>query len=125
MKHFILALIFSGLSAYSQQKYIIEKDSIRFKNCNEGVVEAQTDFNNGIYNSFSYGLLIQIDPKFDEFLENYRKEKYGIISKNLGCVITEYSKCYSEKMDELIFIKFGKDIFERSRKEAKKIYKKS
>lgn len=125
MKYLIIIMISLSNLAYSQQqKFITEKDSIRFKNCEEGIIEADTDFQNEIYSSVSYGLIIQIDAEFDEFLANYRKEKYGITSKMGGCVITPYTKCYSERMDELILEKFGKDIFEKSEIEAKKRYSK-
>lgn len=125
MKHLIITAILVSNFAYSQQqKFIKEKDSIRFKNCEEGIIEANTDFQNELYSSISYGLIIQNDSEFNEFVANYRKEKYGIITKMGGCVITPYTKCYSEKMHELILEKFGKDIFERSRKEANKLYSK-
>lgn len=125
MKYLIIIMISLSNFAYSQQqKFITEKDSIRFKNCEEGITEANSDFQRGLYSNISYGLIIQTDAEFDEFLANYRKEKYGIDSKMGGCVITPYTKCYSERMDELILEKFGKDIFEKSQKEAKKLYSK-
>lgn len=126
MKYLIAILILISNFTYSQQKISVEKDSTvyRFKNCDEGINEAQIDFAKGIYNSVSYGLIIQRDAKFDEFLANYRKEKYGIVSKTGGCVVTDYTECYSNKMEDLIFKKFGKDIFERSKKEAEKLWHK-
>lgn len=124
MKCLITILIFITNLTYSQQKISVDKDSLvyRFKNCDEGTIEAQGDFEKGIYIHASYGFIIQKNPKFNEFLANYRKEKYGIISKTGGCVITDYTECYSEKMKDLIFKKFGKDIFERSKKEAEKLW---
>ena len=125
MKYLITITIFLSNLAYSQQqKFVTENDSVRFKNCDEGIVEAKTDFKNGIYNSISYGMIIQTNVEFDEFVANYRKEKYGIISKMGGCVVTPYTDCYSEKMQELILKKFGKNIFEKSEKEAEKLYAK-
>ncbi|MEO7978134.1 hypothetical protein [Flavobacterium sp.] len=125
MKYVITILILISNLTYSQQKISVEKDSTvyRFKNCDEGRNEAQIAFSKGIYNSVSYGLIIHRNPKFDTFLVNYRKEKYGIISKTGGCVVTDYTECYSEKMRDLIFKKFGNDIFERSKKEAEKLWR--
>ena len=53
-----------------------------------------------------------------------QRVKYRIDTKNAGCVITEYSECYSKTMNDLVLDKFGKDIFEKSRKEAEKLFKK-
>ena len=117
-------MLLCNLAYSQQQKFVTENDSIRFKNCDEGIVEAETDFKNGIYNSISYGMIIQTNVEFDEFVANYRKEKYGIISKMGGCVVTPYTDCYSEKMQELILKKFGKNIFEKSEKEAEELYAK-
>ncbi len=104
----------------------VKKDSLIYTkwNCEKGTEDAKKDFKNGKYNCYSYGLLLQLDSEFDDFLEEYRKNKYGINSKNAGCVITEHSECYSKLMRELVYKKFGSDIFEKSRKEAKELYKK-
>lgn len=125
MKTF-LTLIFLGFYALTNAQKInsVKNDSIVYTkwNCEKGTEDAKSDFANGEYNCYSYGLIVQIDSKFDDFLEEYRKSKYGIISKNAGCVITEHSECYSEVMTELVYKKFGSDIFEKSRKEAKELY---
>ena len=84
----------------------------------------KTRFKNGIYNCYSYGLIIDINPELSSYIQNYRKTKYRIDTKNAGCVITEYSECYSKTMNDLVLDKFGKDIFEKSRKEAEKLFKK-
>ncbi len=124
----ILTLIFLSLSSlsFAQTTNTVKKDSIVYIkwNCETGTEDAIKDFRNGKYNCYSYGLIIQMEPDFNNFLEEYRKNKYGIISKNAGCVRTEHSKCYSKVMKELVYEKFGSDIFEKSRKEAKELYKK-
>ena len=55
--------------------------------------------------------------------ETTQKNKYGIDTKNAGCVISEYSQCYSKTMNDLVLDKFGKDIFEKSSKEAEELFK--
>lgn len=129
----LLTITFFLISIISHsQERNTEKDSLvwrKSKTCQDGYEEAKKDFNNGIYNSYSYGLLISLAPKksevgFDEFYEDYLRKKYSINLEHRGCVVTEYSNCYSETMDKLINEKFGADIFKRARKEAKKLFKK-
>ncbi|MGJ8667533.1 MAG: leucine-rich repeat domain-containing protein [Patiriisocius sp.] len=119
----ILLLSFSSI-IFAQTKNSIKNDSIVFTkwNCEKGIEDAKNDFKNGKYNCYSYGLIVQKDAHFENFLQDYRKNEYGIISKNAGCVISEHSECYSKVMTELVYEKFGSDIFEKSRQEAKKLY---
>lgn len=122
----LLTIFFLSFSPIflAQTTNSIKKDSIIYTkwNCEKGIEDAKNDFKNGKYNCFSYGLIAQKDSDFDDYLQDYRKNKYGIIAKNAGCVISEHSECYSKVMTELVYEKFGSDIFEKSRKEAKKLY---
>jgi len=98
------------------------------KTCETGRKAAKEDFKNGIYNSYSYGLLIIMEPKksevgFEDFYKKYMAENYAINIEHRGCVITDHSSCYSEEMDRLITQKFGQNIFKKGRKEAKKMFK--
>lgn len=61
--------------------------------------------------------------KLSSYISKYRKTKYGIDTRNAGCVITEYSECYSRTMNDLVLKKFGNDIFEKSRREAEVLFK--
>lgn len=79
----------------------------------------------GVYKCLSYGLIFETNPELSAFINAYREKKYGIITRNGGCVITEYSQCYSKTMEEIVFKKFGVDIFERTRKEAEALYLKN
>jgi hypothetical protein len=108
----------------SQEKNITENDSIKWTKvtCKNGTEQAKIDFKKGIYNCFSYGLILSPNPDLMNFIDEYREKKYGIITRNAGCVITDYSKCYSKTMRKLVLKKFGSDIFERSRMEAEKLY---
>ena len=126
-KYVVLIFFFSCVLGYSQQEKELEKDSIVLVNwtCEKGVEDAKSDFDKGLYKCYSYGLLAQITPhdeEFEHFLFEYRKKQYGIIAKNAGCVISEHSLCYSKEMTRWVHEKYGNDIFERSRKEAEKLY---
>lgn len=122
---YISFLLIFGLS-FSQNENPKKSDSIVWRKvtCESGTEQAKLDFNNGIYNCFSYGLIFERNPELSSYIRNYTKNKYGIDTKNEGCVITEYSQCYSKSMDDLVLEKFGNDIFEKSRKEAEELYKK-
>ncbi|NNT72145.1 hypothetical protein HKT18_07965 [Flavobacterium sp. IMCC34852] len=84
--------------------------------------KAAKDFSQGYYYCESFGLKAEFDTEFTKFYDNYIKTKYGIIYGNGGCIVDDFRKCYSEKMENLIVEKFGKDIFERALKEAKDLY---
>lgn len=122
---YISFLLIFGLS-FSQNENSNKGDSIVWKKvtCESGTEQAKTDFKNGIYNCFSYGLIFDKTPDLSIYIQEYRIKKYGIDTKNAGCVITEYSQCYSKTMKELVLKKFGNDIFEKSRKEAEELYQK-
>lgn len=114
----LLFLVLCGI-AYSQEKKLVW---IVGKTCENGIEKAKEDFSQKYYFSDSFGLIADTDSAFSEFYKKHLNTKYGIISQNGGCVITEYKKCYSEQMEKLIFEKFGSDIFEKSLKEAKGLY---
>jgi hypothetical protein len=122
----LLTALFLSLTSIilAQTDNSFKKDSIVYtkRDCEKGVEDARDDFKNGKYNCYSYGLIISKYSDFENYLQNYRKTKYGIISKNAGCVISEHSECYSKVMTELVYEKFGSDIFDKSRKDARKLY---
>ena len=132
MKNLLIFSFFLISILTHSQENIKTKDSLvwsKGKTCEDGDKDAKKDFNNGIYNSYSYGLLISLATKkseigFDLFYEDYLRKKYLINLEHRGCVITDYSSCYSATMDNLINEKFGIDIFKQTRKEAKKLFKK-
>lgn len=123
----ILGFFLCLTPTYSQEK---TKDSLIWvkRTCETGLKAAKEDFEKGIYNSYSYGLLFIIEPKksevgFEDFYQKYMLEKYAINIEHRGCVIDEHSSCYSEEMDRLIIEKFGPNVFEKGRKEAKRMFK--
>ena len=111
----------------AQEKHETKKDSLVWTTptCEKGVEDAKIDAEKGIYECLSYGFIFETNPELNKFINEYREKKYGIITRNGGCVITEYSQCYSKTMKEIVFKKFGVDIFERSRKEAEALYLKN
>jgi hypothetical protein len=123
----ILFLFLCSALSYSQKNESpVEKDSIIWirQTCELGTQTAKTDFNNGIYNAYSYGLLLsnESEKDFSDFYKKYMREKYAINMEHRGCVITDYSTCYSGTMYKLIYQKFGSRIFKKSRREAKKLF---
>ena len=122
---YISFLLIFGLS-FSQNEISNKGDSIVWKKvtCESGTEQAKTDFKNGIYNCFSYGLIFETNPELSAYIRNHTKNKYGIDTKNAGCVITEYSQCYSKTMNDLVLDKFGKDIFKKSSRQAEELFKK-
>ena len=109
---YIVIFIFS-LNGFSQV------DSLE---CNKGIQKAIEDSENGIYNSFIYGLPMYSDWDFRGFYENYIFNTYGIKRTTGGCVLTEYNQCYSKKMDKIIFETFGDTIFSKAYSEAERLY---
>lgn len=91
--------------------------------CEYGTNNAIYDANKGIYKMYSYGLPLIENWDFEGFYEAFILEKYGIQTGNIGCIVTEDSKCYQTKMKELIDLKFGNNIFERAYSEAQAAYK--
>jgi hypothetical protein len=91
--------------------------------CEDGTNKAISDASKGKYRLLSYGLPICVDWDFQNFYEEYMLEAYGIDIGNGGCVVSEESECYSKKMREIIYEKFGKDIFDRAESEAQEKYK--
>ena len=124
----LFLLILSSGEVYSQETKFQSKDSIVYRNskftCESGASQAYRDFSDGKYNLYSYGLIVSFDYEFDKFYEEYAKEKYDIIIKDMGCVITPYSECYTKTMDSLVYRKFGRNIEKKMSKEARKIYNK-
>jgi len=94
--------------------------------CENGSEKAQIDFKNDNYNIYLTGLRFSdnSEEEFDKFYDNYMLGKYNIKFVEKGCVVTGSMKCYKETMGKLIYEKFGADIFERSRKEAKEKFEK-
>ncbi|MGH1385637.1 hypothetical protein [Kordia sp.] len=126
----IIALLFAlGIgNMYAQEKNTVTNDSNSPDylywdlSCENGTKEAKADFKKGKYNCYSYGMIIYKDYEFYKFFEQYLKKTYKINTDNKGCVVSDYSECYSKTMTALVKEKFGKDIFTRAKKEAKKLY---
>lgn len=93
------------------------------RNCEKGNEKAKLDFENEVYNFFTYGLTISLnenEKKINEKVHKYLKDKYSINYEHKGCVVFEDEKCYMETMNKLIDNKFGKNYFENKLEEARK-----
>ena len=90
--------------------------------CEEAIETADENFENGIMEATSYGLIIAADWDFEDFYDKYLLNKYNIKASNGGCVVTEHEECYSSRMFELIRQKFGEDFFKIAKKEAEALY---
>ena len=93
--------------------------------CESGTNDAIKDAKAGKYKLLSYGLIAFNDWDFQKFYWDYVKEKHGITLGTGGCVVSPRSQCYTKKMEALIYEKFGEDVFEKAREEAKVAYEKS
>lgn len=121
---FIFLLSFGLINC--QEKNKTKKDSIVWTKitCEKGIEDAKIDAEKEIYKCLSYGLIFDTNPELNKFINDYREKKYGIITRNGGCVVNEYSECYLKTMEELVLKKFGNDIFEKSLREANELYSK-
>ncbi len=124
MKYFVVfGLFVFSLNFYSQNKKTKKLEDFT---CEEGTKDAISDAEKGEYLLISYGLAISInipDYGYYDFRNDYIYEKYGIKFESGGCVITNYSDCYRKKTEELLKAKYGKDILEKSEKEAINLFK--
>lgn len=102
-----------------------EQSGIKFVegSCEYGTNNAINDAKKGIYKMYSYGLPLIDNWEFERFYEAFILDKYGIETRNMGCVIYPNAKCYQTKMSELIDLKFGTNIFDKAYSEAQEAYK--
>lgn len=112
-----LLVLFCGIS-YSQEKKLVWTEMT----CETGNVKAERDFSQGYYYCESFALNSNKEPEFEKFYDDYLETKYHIFTLKGGCIMSDYRKCYQEKMEKLLFEKFGADIKERLEKEARELY---
>jgi len=128
MKQILILIFFlSCLIVYSQENEKADDNLFWYEaTCESGTEKAQTDYKNGNYNIFITGFTISFDSEkeFYKFYDNYMLEKYNIKFVKKGCVVTRAIKCYKETMQKLVLEKYGSDVFEKSRKEAKMEFEK-
>ncbi|WP_179350079.1 energy transducer TonB [Winogradskyella pacifica] len=124
---YIIILLFLTIgSSYSQSKNKnIPKPKMpdSYGTCEYGTERAKKDANNGIYKSLSYGLIVRFDWEFHKFYAEHIKSKYGITVGDGGCLVSSESECYSTTMKELIYKKFGNNIFDKAKQESIELYK--
>ena len=124
----VVILCFSSFCYSQTESRKAVNDTLVWTNmtCEKGSEEAEIDFEKGTYNSYFYGINAEIYPKaeegFNEFYIEYVRKKYSISIEHRGCIVTDYSECYSKAMNKLIYKKFGINIFEKARKKALKLF---
>ena len=88
--------------------------------CESGTEQAVHDFEKGLYAIYSFGLVIQTgDQKFGSFYKNFVYNTYGIRLIDKGCVVMPNDMCYSNKMTELLHDKYGNNLLEVAKAEAR------
>jgi len=112
---FVLAILISS-PAISQTETT--------KDCAKETAEAIADFNNGeLMGYYDYiRLEFSTDNKFEFFYQTYMYAKYSIYMENHS---EGYGRCYPKKMDSLVRLKYGKNLYQKSRREALNIFKNS
>jgi len=102
---------------------IAQNDTLTNVDCNEGYQQAILDSESGFYRvSYFLGYLMSEDWAVNIFHTQYLLDNYNITLEGVGCGLDAEILCYYEKMRALVYLKYGDDIFERSRKEAIKFY---
>jgi len=96
----------------------------KINDCDKGKAKALKDFNNGklLCRSNNHFEFNSVDGKFEHFFETYIYSKHSIFVEDGTYLTSKKEICYTQKMDSLIFEKFGENIYKISRKEAKDIY---
>jgi disulfide oxidoreductase YuzD len=116
---FITLFLFSLFGFAQDQKVYIKIT------CEDGIKQAVLDASKGKYKLISYGLTISFgdDFGFGEFYSDFIYKKFGIQFSDGGCVIMPDTKCYKEKIKELIFEKYGEDVFIKAKVDARNMFK--
>ncbi|MDG5492640.1 hypothetical protein [Psychroserpens sp. SPM9] len=117
MKQIILiALIFLNLACGAQKVTA----GPELMSCESGTEQATTDFNNDHYKIYRFGMIdLSKDRGFHDFYKTYLQEKHQIKLVDKGDAVMPNDKCYSDTMETLIKKKFGEDVFELAKKQAK------
>ncbi|MBI2281241.1 MAG: energy transducer TonB [Bacteroidetes bacterium] len=120
--HIFLIIILLSTIGCNRQSDSLPPDEY-MGTCEDGTKKAENDAKQGIYKLLSYGLPYYEDWHFQEYYEAYVQKNYGIEIGNGGCIVFDESECYSKRMEELIYDKFGNDIFDKAELAAKAEYK--
>lgn len=91
----------------------------KLKNCDTAINLAISDFKKNKYYLIVVGLP-EVDS-FKAYYYEYLKEKYNIEVLITGCIASEGTRCYSDKMIELIY-KNGIPILGTAKDDARKLY---
>ncbi|WP_460218201.1 FEKKY domain-containing protein [Psychroserpens sp. MEBiC05023] len=115
MKQLLLTiLLLISFSLNAQEIKVVEVNL-----CETGTEKAVADFSKGIYKIYSFGWAPQPANDFEVFSNNYLLEKYNIQVVSMGCVIMPSDDCYNKKMNALLLNKYGDNLFEQAKKDAR------
>ncbi|NQY31208.1 MAG: hypothetical protein HRT69_17290 [Flavobacteriaceae bacterium] len=122
-KYILITLIILSFKCFSQS------ETKSTQECTINELKATNDFEKGKFVG-NFDLIevefSSIDDEFEYFFEIYLYVKHSIYLDNETIELQPKKyQCYIYKMDNLIREKFGKDIYNISRKEAKDLYLKS
>lgn len=118
--------IYLLVSLFTSGTLLGQNDSAQtqsYNPCEYGIETAIANAENGTYVRVTYGNTYYSDWSFQQFYELYLQETYGIIWMHVGCSISPEDLCLKTTMDELIFAKFGSDIYDKSKADAYKFYR--
>lgn len=120
---FFLAIFFITISNFAQEEKIFYEIT-----CESGEKNAERYFSDGIYVLYSFGLTVSLsgsDYGFAQYYNDYLNEKYGFKYESKGCVKMPNDNCFNIRMKELLFEKYGDDMFVRAKNEAIHNFKKT
>ena len=121
MKHFLFYVILLcavTLSAQSDGN----SQKIKQNSCEYAEERAIADFDAEQYEVVTYGLVVSQDWDFDAFYMDYMLKEYNVKMGYGGCMVLPSELCYTNKMKVLLQEKFGDDFFDKTKKEAQKLY---
>ncbi|MGJ8592420.1 MAG: hypothetical protein ACSHXF_07725 [Aquaticitalea sp.] len=118
MKYYILtfAIVVFGCKNNPETTTSLESDDKIFSECDSISKQAETDYNNGIREYTTMGLVEA--TKFEIFYSDFMKQNYNIKIR-ANCVPTFLSQCYEQSMAFKIEEEYGEDFMQTTREKAK------
>ena len=122
MKNFLFSLFALLCSVVTLAQNSNPLPDVRQSLCDYSTEQAIIDFTDEKYVLVTYGLVVSQDWDFDAFSMNYMAKTHNIKMSYGGCMVLPSELCYTNKMKALLHEKFGDDFFDKTKKEAKKLY---
>ncbi|WP_204346384.1 hypothetical protein [Psychroserpens algicola] len=123
MKHLLIIICMCFTALASAQDVKVVKSVI---NCETGTQKAIEDFNDGRYQVYTFGMMMSStnDNDFNQFYSAYLTENYNISLIHKGDIVMPDDKCYSDKMKQLLSVKYGKSMLDEVKDDALIAYEK-